>query len=65
MRHESALRRVLRNGRGAPRTAFPRWSVGTMICAMTRGLRSGRYRSIPQFLPQTGILGTDSRSGSL
>ncbi|QGG78882.1 hypothetical protein N028_21930 [Pseudomonas syringae USA011] len=26
MRHESALRRVLRNGRGASRTAFPRWS---------------------------------------
>ncbi|RXT74859.1 hypothetical protein B1F73_06645 [Pseudomonas syringae] len=42
-----------------------RWSVGTIICAMPRGPRSGRYRSIPQFLPQTGILGADSRSGSL
>nr|QVX13186.1 DUF1534 domain-containing protein [Pseudomonas congelans] len=65
LRHTWALRRLFRIGRGASRTALPRWSVGTIIFAMTRVSQSGRCRSIPQFLLQTGILGVDSRSGSL
>ncbi|PBP93755.1 hypothetical protein CCL17_25705 [Pseudomonas congelans] len=33
LRHTWALRRLFRIGRGASRTAFPRWSVGTIIGA--------------------------------
>ncbi|MCF5162881.1 DUF1534 domain-containing protein [Pseudomonas congelans] len=33
MRHKLAPRRMFKIGRGASRTAFPRWSVGTITCA--------------------------------
>ncbi|MCF5166712.1 DUF1534 domain-containing protein [Pseudomonas congelans] len=47
LRHTWALRRLFRIGRGASRTALPRWSVGTIIGAemtIVPMLRAGAWQ---------------------